>query len=84
MQNGERALKKTTIGKKTDLHNFFRHIVLNNSIQIKHRQDGSLEMSSSSPDEEALVQGAAYYGYKLVSVHCYFLRYRFLTQCVFR
>jgi magnesium-transporting ATPase (P-type) len=64
----EKSMKKAMIGNRDDLHRFFRHIVLNNSIQIKTKQDGSIEMSSSSPDEEALVKGAAYYGYKLISV----------------
>lgn len=50
-----------------DVSRFFIHLALCNTVVPGHSEDGSIVYQASSPDEEALVQGAAYMGYELIS-----------------
>ena len=49
-----------------EVSSFFIHLALCNTV-VPGSEDGSIVYQASSPDEEALVQGAAYMGYELLS-----------------
>ncbi|OQR98060.1 phospholipid-transporting ATPase [Thraustotheca clavata] len=61
---------KGSAGKaQTDrLHNFFLHLAVCHTV-IPERKEGSdvVTLSASSPDEQALVSGAAYFGYEFIN-----------------
>ena len=52
---------------REEVSRFFIHLALCNTVVPGQSQDGKIVYQASSPDEEALVQGAAYMGYQLIS-----------------
>ena len=49
------------------VHELLTHVALCNTVVPSEGPDGSIQYQAASPDEEALVQGAAYLGYALKS-----------------
>eukprot|EP00775_Hariotina_reticulata_P007204 gene7204-7418_t len=64
---GIRADGKEGKGVDADVDRFLLNLAVCNTVVPSKADDGSLQYQASSPDEEALVQGAAYLGYRLVS-----------------
>lgn len=54
-------------GEAGPLHDFLLNLAVCNTVVPERLHDGTLVYQASSPDEEALVQGAAYLGYVLKS-----------------
>eukprot|EP01026_Neomeris_dumetosa_P071035 TRINITY_DN7145_c1_g1_i1.p1 TRINITY_DN7145_c1_g1~~TRINITY_DN7145_c1_g1_i1.p1 ORF type:complete len:1115 (-),score=152.45 TRINITY_DN7145_c1_g1_i1:270-3410(-) len=51
----------------TTAESFLLHLALCNTVVPTEKEDGVLSYEAESPDEEALVEGAAYLGFKLLS-----------------
>ncbi|KAG1664091.1 hypothetical protein FOA52_013275 [Chlamydomonas sp. UWO 241] len=67
--DGEESDAASDVGQppSRDVADFLLHLAVCNTVVPGTAEDGSIVYQATSPDEEALVQGAAYLGYTLVS-----------------
>jgi len=61
------ALSREGSKQAATINSFFEHLGICHTVMPEKAPDGSLRLSASSPDEQALVAAAACFGYKFVS-----------------